>query len=299
MIQYTVYTTYTIYDTIYSIYNVYNMIQNMQLKNVLKYKFVMLNRWKRNHSRDVKPVRGLLSVRIAKRTDSNKPTFWKFWAIRVRYPSGCRGHSCIWIGRRCLLAGAISLFPTHKEARKREWTRTDTGPKPVADGWAGAEMWIFTLFDLCWRTDGRMEGQTDTGSYRVACPQLKILKHWIRWLKAGYTANTSCRQVGRGGNARFHIFQLNHYRQTNGQTDRRKDKASNRVVCLQLKTISYRINNFEAPFSCCTRSWCVKRRTFWRGHARSAHDAIPNDLECNWEIPDYWGMGINRDTKIM
>ena len=46
---------------------------------------------------------------------------------------------------------------------------------PVADGWAGAEMRGFTLFDLCTDgpTDGWTDGRTDKGSYRVACPQLK------------------------------------------------------------------------------------------------------------------------------
>ena len=43
--------------------------------------------------------------------------------------------------------------------------------------------------------------------------------------KAGYTANTSCGRVGRGGNARFHTFQLDHYRGTNGPTDRRMDNT--------------------------------------------------------------------------
>ena len=54
-------------------------------------------------------------------------------------------------------------------------TRPDTRP-PVADGWAGAEMLVFPLFDS-WvtdrRTDGRTDGRTDKASYRVACPQLK------------------------------------------------------------------------------------------------------------------------------
>ena len=41
--------------------------------------------------------------------------------------------------------------------------------------------------------------------------------------KAGYTA-TSCGQVGRGGNARFHTFRLvltdrRTYRRTDGRTD--------------------------------------------------------------------------------
>ena len=47
-------------------------------------------------------------------------------------------------------------------------TRPDTGPS-VADGWAGAEIRVFTLSNLI-ATDQR----TDKTSYRVACPQLKI-----------------------------------------------------------------------------------------------------------------------------
>ena len=38
--------------------------------------------------------------------------------------------------------------------------------------------------------------------------------------KAGYTA-TSCRRVGRGGNARFPTSRLDHYGPTDGQTDGR------------------------------------------------------------------------------
>ena len=44
---------------------------------------------------------------------------------------------------------------------------------PVADGWVGAEMRVFTLFDSCTSTDRRTDGRTDKGSHRVACPQLK------------------------------------------------------------------------------------------------------------------------------
>ena len=42
-------------------------------------------------------------------------------------------------------------------------------------------------------------------------------------------------RVGRGGNARFHTFQLDHYRQMDQRTDGRTDKASYRVACLQPK----------------------------------------------------------------
>ena len=37
--------------------------------------------------------------------------------------------------------------------------------------------------------------------------------------KAGYTANTSRWRVGRGGNARFHTFKLDHHGPTDGRTD--------------------------------------------------------------------------------
>ena len=57
------------------------------------------------------------------------------------------------------------------EEEKEERTRPDTRP-PVADGWAGAEMRIFTLSNSI-ITDGRTNGWTDKVSYRVACPQLK------------------------------------------------------------------------------------------------------------------------------
>ena len=56
-------------------------------------------------------------------------------------------------------------------------TRPDTRPIPVADGWAGAELWVFTLFDSCSRTNlptnRPTNGGTDKASYRVARPQLK------------------------------------------------------------------------------------------------------------------------------
>ena len=37
--------------------------------------------------------------------------------------------------------------------------------------------------------------------------------------KAGYTANPSCGRVGRGGNAHFRTFQLDHQGPTDGWTD--------------------------------------------------------------------------------
>ena len=53
--------------------------------------------------------------------------------------------------------------------------------------------------------------------------------------EAGYTANTSCGRVGRGGNARFHTFQLDHHGPTDRRTDGPTDKASYRVACPRLK----------------------------------------------------------------
>ena len=46
-----------------------------------------------------------------------------------------------------------------KETSKE--TRSDTRPIPVADGWAGAEMCDFTLFDSYSRTDQPTDGWTD------------------------------------------------------------------------------------------------------------------------------------------
>ena len=40
-------------------------------------------------------------------------------------------------------------------------TRPDTPPIPVADGWAGAEMRVFTLSNSITMTDGRTDGPTD------------------------------------------------------------------------------------------------------------------------------------------
>ena len=64
--------------------------------------------------------------------------------------------------------GRLALYLVQNEgllsAGKADKTRPDTWPIPVADGWAGAEMRFFTLFDSCSRTDrptnGQMEGRT-------------------------------------------------------------------------------------------------------------------------------------------
>ena len=50
-------------------------------------------------------------------------------------------------------------------------TRPDTRPS-VADGWAGAEMCVFTLFDsmvMDQRTDGQTDGRTDGQSLLQSC----------------------------------------------------------------------------------------------------------------------------------
>ena len=51
--------------------------------------------------------------------------------------------------------------------------------------------------------------------------------------KAGYTANTSCEWVGRGGYARFQTFQLDHYGRSDGPTDRRMDGRTKPVIELR------------------------------------------------------------------
>ena len=53
--------------------------------------------------------------------------------------------------------------------------------------------------------------------------------------KAGYTANTSRGRVGRGRNACFPTFQLDHHGPTNQPTDQRTAKASYSVASPRLK----------------------------------------------------------------
>ena len=45
-------------------------------------------------------------------------------------------------------------------SKETKETRLDTRPIPVADGWAGAEMRVFTLSNTI-ITDGPTDGQTD------------------------------------------------------------------------------------------------------------------------------------------
>ena len=44
--------------------------------------------------------------------------------------------------------------------RRCSETRLDTRPIPVADGWAGAKMRVFTLSNSITMTDGRTDGRT-------------------------------------------------------------------------------------------------------------------------------------------
>ena len=61
---------------------------------------------------------------------------------------------------------------------QKDLTRPDTRP-PVADGWAGAEMRVFPLFNSSVTdqpTNRPTDQRTDKASYRVACPQLKTVE---------------------------------------------------------------------------------------------------------------------------
>ena len=46
-------------------------------------------------------------------------------------------------------------------AAQKEGTKTDTRPIPVADGWAGADMRVSPLFNLCWRNNGLTDQRTN------------------------------------------------------------------------------------------------------------------------------------------
>ena len=48
-----------------------------------------------------------------------------------------------------------------KKENKKKLTRPDTWPIPVANGWAGAEMRVFLIFDLCPWTDQWTDRQTN------------------------------------------------------------------------------------------------------------------------------------------
>ena len=103
-----------------------------------------------------------------------------------------------------------TLFRTHMQ------TRPDTRPIPVADGWAGAEMRVCPLLNLITMTDRLTDGLTNRSMEREN--------------KAGYTANTSRGWVGRGGNARFHTFKLDHHGPTNQPTDWPTDRRTKPLI---------------------------------------------------------------------
>ena len=69
-------------------------------------------------------------------------------------------------------------------------TRPDTRPS-VADGWAGAEIRVFPLFNSS-VTDQPTDRRTDKASYRVACPQLKsvsqtfVIRKFVSLFGAGF-----------------------------------------------------------------------------------------------------------------
>ena len=66
------------------------------------------------------------------------------------------------------------------------------------------------------------------------CEQDRICEHMDvtmkRKNKAGYTANTSRGRVGRGGNARFHTFKLDHHGPTNQPTDQPTDGRTKLLI---------------------------------------------------------------------
>ena len=77
------------------------------------------------------------------------------------------------------------------EIRVDHRTRLDTRPIPIADGWAGSALRVFTLvYSII--MDGLTDQRTDKAFYRVACPQLKRNERKEREErkrnKAGYTA---------------------------------------------------------------------------------------------------------------
>ena len=60
--------------------------------------------------------------------------------------------------------------------------------------------------------------------------RVKIIAVVHPFNKAGYTANTSRGRVGRGGNACFHTFQLDHHGPTNQPTDQPTDGGTKPLI---------------------------------------------------------------------
>ena len=99
-------------------------------------------------------------------------------------------------------------------------TRPDTRP-PVADGWAGAEMRVFPLFDSSVTdqpTNQPTDGRTDKASYRDAWTHLKTRPYTRPSVADGWAG------------AELRVFPLFNSiimdQRTDGKTDRRTDKAS-------------------------------------------------------------------------
>ena len=68
-------------------------------------------------------------------------------------------------------------------------------------------------------TDIEWQRQTDKEKYGNSSKE-KEKERKKESNKAGYTANTSRGRVGRGENAHFHTFNLDHHGPTDGRTDR-------------------------------------------------------------------------------
>ena len=73
----------------------------------------------------------------------------------------------------------------------------------------------------------------------------------------------SCGRVGRGGNTRFPTFQLKRDGLTNQPTDERTDKASYRVACPQLKSMTtfniFILGTCQLKIDCFMRSFVHNR----------------------------------------
>ena len=72
--------------------------------------------------------------------------------------------------------------------------------------------------------------------------------------KAGYKANIGCGLVGRGGNARFYTFQVDHHGRTNGPTDQRTDGPTDQRT---KPLIELRVCNLKSGWLCALgiRKW--------------------------------------------
>ena len=76
-----------------------------------------------------------------------------------------------------------------------------------------------------WACDYRILHLSDT----ELCPRRRQLPLHVN--KAGHTANTNHERLGRGGNARFHTFQLDHYGPADQGTDGEAKLFTETLVC--------------------------------------------------------------------